>query len=129
MSSIALYTGPLLTEAKRQSSYIDLTSSKVVFKLPDTRSMPPDRMRQLLGPVKAENLTPLDGSLSPQAPRQVVQSPDLSGLDYYVLTKIRITDFGKVFFADRAPSSLGSPVSFFPPAVCFGYPPSTQSDV
>lgn len=91
--------------------------------------MSPARLYQLLGPIKAEDLKLPNGSYSPHAPKQVIQTPDLSGLDYSLLTRIRIVDFGQAFFADRPPRSLGIPIDFFPPELCFGYSPSTKSDV
>ena len=91
--------------------------------------MSPARVSQLLGPIKAENLRLPNGLCSPHAPKQVVQTPDLSGLDYSLLTRIRIIDFGQAFFADHPPLSLGVPIDFFSPELCFGYLPSAKSDV
>ena len=91
--------------------------------------MSPDHLYQLLGPIKAENLKLPNGSYSPHAPKQVIQTPDFSGLDYSSLSNVRIVDFGQAFFADCPPPSLGAPIDFFPPELCFGYAPSTRSDV
>ncbi|POR38086.1 Uncharacterized protein TPAR_01723 [Tolypocladium paradoxum] len=107
----------------------DLTLSNVVFELPDIQSMSPARVSQLLGPIKAKNLRLPNGSFSPHAPKQLIQTPDYSGLDYSLLTQVRIIDFGQAFFADDPPPSLGVPIDFFPPELCFGYLPSTKSDV
>ncbi|KID64222.1 protein kinase domain-containing protein, partial [Metarhizium hybridum] len=86
-----------------------------VFELPDIQSMSPARVSQLLGPVKAENLRLTNGLCSPHAPKQVIQTPDLSGLDCSLLTQIRIIDFGQAFFTDRPPPSLGVPIDSPPP--------------
>lgn len=107
----------------------DLTVSNIVFELPDIRSMSLARIYELLGPVKTDNLRLTSGRCSPHAPEQVIQSPDLSSLDYSLLTQIRIIDFGQAFFKDRPPPSLGVPIDFFPPELCSGYLPSAQSDV
>ncbi|KAM4057490.1 kinase [Hirsutella rhossiliensis] len=107
----------------------DLTASNVAFELPDIQSMSSAQIRQLLGPIQAEILRLCNGSSSPHAPKQVIQTPDLSGLDYSILTRIRIIDFGQAFFEDRPPSSLGVPIDFFPPELCFGHLPSTKSDI
>ncbi|KAK2612397.1 hypothetical protein QQS21_001661 [Conoideocrella luteorostrata] len=107
----------------------DLTVSNIVFELPDSQSMSPARVSQLLGPIQTENLRLTNGLCSPHAPKQVIQTPDLSGLDYSLLTQIRIIDFGQAFFTDRPPPSLGVPIDFFPPELCFGYLPSTKSDI
>ncbi|QLI69139.1 Serine/threonine-protein kinase AFC3 [Metarhizium brunneum] len=107
----------------------DLTASSIVFELPDIQSMSPARVSQLLGPVKTENLKFTNGLCSPHAPKQVIQTPDLSGLDYSLLTQIRIIDFGQASFTDRPPPSLGVPIDISPPELCFGYLPSTKSDI
>ncbi|EFY86378.1 protein kinase domain-containing protein [Metarhizium acridum CQMa 102] len=100
-----------------------------VFELPDIQSMSPARVTQLLGPIKTENLGLQNGQCSPHAPEQVIQTPDLSGLDYSLLTRVRIIDFGQAFFANRPPPSLGVSIDFFSPELCFGYLPSTKSDI
>lgn len=84
---------------------------------------------RMLGPIEAKTLLTCKGSTSPHAPKQVIQNPDLSVLDYSTLTRVRIIDFGQAFFADRPPLSLGVPIDFFPPELCFGYLPSTKSDI
>ncbi|KAK1770396.1 kinase domain-containing protein [Phialemonium atrogriseum] len=81
------------------------------------------------GSIKAEDLKLPNGSYSPHAPKQVVQTPEFSGLDYSSLAFVRIVVFGQAFFADRPPPSLGVPIDFFPPELCFGYLPSTKSDI
>ncbi|KAI5860718.1 kinase domain-containing protein [Durotheca rogersii] len=107
----------------------DLTISNIVFELPDIRFMSPTGLCQLLGPIKAEKLRLPNGSYSPHAPKQVVQRPDLSGLDLSLLVNVRIVDFGQAFFANQPPTSLGIPIQCFPPEVCFGLPPSAGSDI
>lgn len=93
--------------------------------------MSPKDVTQLLGPIKAEKLRLPKGKgrYSPHAPKQVVQTAVFSGLHSIFLTHVRIIDFGQAFLADRPPKSLGVPIDFFPPKLCFGYPPSMKSDV
>lgn len=91
--------------------------------------MSPTRLCQLLGPIKAEKLTLPNGSYSPHAPKQVIRTPDFSGLDRSLLLDIRIVDFGQAFFENRPPPSLGIPIHYFPPELCFGLPPSVGSDI
>lgn len=95
--------------------------------------MSPAYLCQLLGPIKAEKLREprrsRSRSPSPHAPKQVVQPADFSGLDFSSLSVVRIVDFGQAFFGDRPSQSLGVPIDYFPPEICFGYPPSTKSDI
>ncbi|EGX93717.1 protein kinase, putative [Cordyceps militaris CM01] len=107
----------------------DLTLFNIVFELPDIQSLSPDRVFQLLGPIKTENMRPNRRQYTPHAPRQVVQAPDFSGLDFSSLTQIRIVDFGQAFFAQNPPRWLGVPIDFFPAELCFGHLPSMKSDV
>lgn len=104
----------------------DLTASNIVFELPDIQSMSPARVSQLLGPVKTENLRLTNGLCSPHAPKQVIQTPDLSGLDCSLLTQIRIIDFGQAFFTDRPPPSLGVPIDFSPQNSALGIYPQLK---
>ncbi|OIW27961.1 kinase domain-containing protein [Coniochaeta ligniaria NRRL 30616] len=108
---------------------IYLTTSNVVFELSDVQSMSPASLYQLLGSIEAEDLKLPNGSYSPHRPKRVIQTPDFSGLDYSSLSVVRIVDFGEAFFTERPPQSLGAPIDSFPPELCFGYPPSTKSDV
>lgn len=90
--------------------------------------MSPASLLELLGPIVTENLTP-NGPPSPHGPKMVVQTASLSGLDYSLLTWVRIIDFGQAFFVDHPPSSLGIPIEYFSPELCFGYLPSTKTDI
>ena len=110
-------------------SHTDLTPSNVLLELPDIQSMSLDRLYEFLGPIKSEKLTRPNGRRSPFGPNSVVQAPDLSGLDYSSSPRVQIVDFGQAFFTDRPPLRLGTPINFFPPEICFGYSPSTKSDV
>ncbi|KAF1963757.1 kinase-like protein [Byssothecium circinans] len=101
----------------------DLTPSNVVFELPAAR------LDQFLTPINAENLKLGNGSRSRHAPMQVIQAPEFLGFDYSSLWKVRIIDFGEAFFTSLPPSSLGSPIEFFPPELCFGYSPSAKADI
>ncbi|KJZ71073.1 hypothetical protein HIM_09545 [Hirsutella minnesotensis 3608] len=103
----------------------DLTASNVLFELPHAQTLSPACITQLLGPTESERLRPP----SSHAPRRVYQSPNFSGLDICSLTQVRIVDFGQAFMADQPPTSLGIPLDFFPPELCFGYLPSTKSDI
>ncbi|TGJ79818.1 hypothetical protein E0Z10_g8936 [Xylaria hypoxylon] len=107
----------------------DLTMSNVVFELPDIRFMSPTKLYQLLGPIKAEKLILANGSFSLHGPKRVIQTPDLSSLDRSLLLNIQIVDFGEAFFANQPPPSLGIPIQYFPPELCFGLPPSVGSDI
>lgn len=86
---------------------------------------------ELLGPIKSERLYPNDDQVefTPHAPKHVVESPNFLAVDFSSLTRLRLIDFGQAFFVDHPPKSLGTPVHFFPPELCFGFPPSPQSDI
>ncbi|RYP83309.1 hypothetical protein DL769_001396 [Monosporascus sp. CRB-8-3] len=114
----------------------DLTASNVVFELPDIQSMSLDRLFELLGPIRKERLELPNGPRSSRAPprslhapKQLVERAALSGLNYSLLTRVRIVDFGQAFFVNHPPPSLGIPIDFFPPELCFGYLPSQKSDI
>lgn len=113
--------------ANPKTSPSDLTTSNIAFELQDVELSTSSQICQLLGPIRAENLRLGNGSYSSHAPKQVIETPNL--LDYTTLTQVRIIDFGQSFFVDHPPKSLGVPIDFFPPEVCFGYLPSTQSDI
>jgi serine/threonine-protein kinase SRPK3 len=106
----------------------DLTPSNILFNLPDVHSMSPTSLFELLGPIVTENLRP-NGLPSPHGPKKVVQTASLSGLDYSLLTWVRIIDFGQAFFVDHPPLSLGIPIDYFSPELCFSYFPSTKTDI
>lgn len=91
--------------------------------------MSPEGVTRLLGPIRTEKLKLPNGRRSPHGPNQVVQTPDFSGLDYSLLLQVRVIDFGEAFLADHPPPSLGVPLNYFPPELCFGYLPSKKSDV
>jgi serine/threonine-protein kinase SRPK3 len=107
---------------------LDLTHSNVLFELQDIQSWSKIQMYQHLGPAKTASLKLLDGSYSQHAPKKVVQAVDFSNIGLNLLGNIRITDFGQSFFANNPPVGLGTPPSFFAPEMCFGYPPSKNSD-
>lgn len=86
----------------------------------------------MLGPINTEELKLLGGDYSPHAPRRVVQNPNFSGLSFPESLQnpcIQIVDFGEAFFTSDPPSSLGVPMNFLPPELCFGYSPSAMGDV
>ncbi|KAK0717221.1 hypothetical protein B0T26DRAFT_621831, partial [Lasiosphaeria miniovina] len=92
------------------------------------------RLFQVLGPTRFKKLRwhkQPDGSRSrsPHPPKVLIELARFSGLDFSLLANVRITDFGEALFADRPPSGLGVPIDSFPPELCFGYLPSTESDV
>lgn len=110
----------------------DLTVSNVVFSLHDIQSMSPDAVCQLLWPIVREKLKLRDGSYSPHGPKKIVKNPDFSGFDIKMPSAaVIIVDFGEGFIVGRprGRTGLGIPISSFPPEVCFGYPPSTGSDI
>jgi serine/threonine protein kinase len=108
---------------------VDLTPTNVAFELPNIHSMSRTQLYQLLGDPKSEPLKLGNGSYSEHAPKRVIQTPNFPGLDHSSLSRVVIIDFGNAFFADSPPQSSGSPIDFFPPEICFGYSPSTKSDV
>lgn len=103
----------------------------MVFELPGIESMTLDDFFELLGPIKSERLRTAKGQSRYRlhAPNYVVESPNFSAVDFSSLTRVRVIDFGQAFFINHPPKSLGTPVDFFPPEVCFGFPPSTKSDI
>ncbi|KAL1874472.1 hypothetical protein Daus18300_003490 [Diaporthe australafricana] len=110
----------------------DLTTSNIVFGLPDIQS--PDAVCQLLGPIVKERLKLRNGSYSPYGPKRIVKNPDFPGFDIQMSSAaVMIVDLGEAFVVDsrspRGRTGLGVPISSFPPEVCFGYQPSTGSDV
>lgn len=107
----------------------DLTRSNIVFELPDSQSMSPAGILQLLGPIEAEYIRPRKERYAPHAPKQLVDNAEFPDVDFSMLTRVRIIDFGSAYFADQPPKSLGVPIDYFPPELCFGYLPSTKSDV
>ncbi|KAI1129374.1 kinase-like domain-containing protein [Nemania abortiva] len=108
-----------------------ITMSNIVFELPDIQYNSPPELLKLLGDsMKFAQLKRSNGSFSEYGPRCVVQSPtSLSGLDRTKLSNIRIIDFGAAFLADQPPQSSSAPFRYFPPELCFGYPPSVKSDI
>lgn len=107
----------------------DLTDLNIVFELPDLSSVSPEDLYHILGPIKTERPQLFRDTESPHPPKRMVEAANFSGLDFSTLTKIRLIDFGESFFTDQPPSSLGAPIDFFPPEICFGYTPSPKSDV
>lgn len=110
----------------------DLTPSNVVFELPDVSFLSSSQVCDMLGPIKTEKLRLPGGIYSPHAPKRVVQHPDFSGLSFpasFLRLNIQTVDLGEAFFASQPRSFLGVPLSYFPPEICFGYSPSTMSDV
>lgn len=94
--------------------------------------MSPDEVRQLLGPIEREKLKLRDGSKSPHGPKRIVKNPDFSGFNIGMSSAaVMIIDFGEAFVLGRPRhrTGLGIPITSFPPEVCFGYPPSTGSDL
>ena len=108
---------------------VDLTPWNIAFELPNIQSMDINAMFKLFGPITSEILTLPNGSHSPHAPKSVFKATRFPGLDRSTLVHIRIIDFGQAFFADRPPCSLGAPIEYFPPEICFGLPPSPKSDI
>ncbi|KAI1372944.1 kinase domain-containing protein [Hypoxylon crocopeplum] len=114
----------------------DLTASNVVFELPNVQSISLDRLLELLGPIRTERLHLPNRARSSHVPpssqhfpKKLVERAAFSGLDYSLLTQVRIVDFGQAFFVNNPPLSLGIPIDFFPPELCFGYLPSPKSDI
>ncbi|KFA45857.1 hypothetical protein S40293_09356 [Stachybotrys chartarum IBT 40293] len=107
----------------------DLTPWNIVFELPNIQIMSVNQLYELLGPINAEKLTLANRSPTSHGPKQVIETPKLLGLDCSLLENIRIIDFGETFFTDTPPLSIGTPTGFFPPELCFGSLPSTQSDI
>ncbi|TAQ91209.1 hypothetical protein B7494_g391 [Chlorociboria aeruginascens] len=107
----------------------DLTYSNVLFELQDIQSWSKIQIYEHLGPVKTAPLKLLDGSYSPHAPKRVVQAVNFSNIGPKSLGNIRIIDFGQSFFAKNPPDDLGTSPSFFAPEICFGFPPSKNSDI
>lgn len=105
----------------------DLTPSNILFELPEIQST--DHLYHLLGPIKTEKLRTPKHSSPSHRPKRIVEAPDFSGLDNSLLSNTRIADFGEAFFAIRPPRSLGVPIDFFQPEICFGYMPSAASDI
>lgn len=84
----------------------------------------------MLGPIRTEKVKLPNGTYSPHAPKNVVQAPDFPGLQIpQSLVNVQIIDLGTAFFVEAPPPSLGVPINFFPPELCFGYSPSPMSDV
>lgn len=119
---------PLIIQADKCNP-IDITDSNVVFELPELPSSL-DLILQMLGPIRTERpRTFVDDRTSLCLPKRIVEAADFSGLDFSTLTKIQIVDFGQTFFQDQPPPSLGTPIDYFPPEICFGYSPSSSSDI
>ncbi|KAK7701719.1 hypothetical protein SLS64_010167 [Diaporthe eres] len=75
-----------------------LTTSNVVFSLPDIQTMSPDEVCQLLGPIEREKLKLRDGSKSPHGPKRIVKNPDFSGFNIGMSSAaVMIIDFGEAF--------------------------------
>ena len=108
---------------------LDLTHSNVLFELQDIQSWSTIQIYEHLGPARTASLKLLDGSYSPHAPKKVVQAVNFSNIGLNLLGNIRITDFGQSFFAENPPNDLGTPPSFFAPEMCYGFPPSKNSDI
>lgn len=102
-----------------------------MFDLPYIPALSPKEFSNLVGPIKSERLRlpKGKGDHSPHAPKRVVQAADFPGLDFSLLYRVRLIDFGQAFFEDHPPKSLGVPISYYPPEVCFGYRPSAKSDI
>lgn len=110
--------------------YADLIPSNIVFGFPDTLFLSPSQVCDLLGPIRTEKLKLPNGTYPPHASKCVVQTHDFSGLTIPLSpVNIQIVDFGEAFFIETPPSSLGVPMGFFPPEICFEYFPSPMSDV
>ncbi len=95
-----------------------------------------DQLLEFFGPIRAEPVRlsnkPSSSGVPPRsahAPKQLVERASLSGLDYSLLRTVQVVDLGQAFFTNHPPSSLGIPVDFFPPELCFGYLPSEKSDI
>jgi len=107
----------------------DLTHSNVLFELQDIQSWSKSQIYENLGAARTSSLRLLNGSYSPHAPKKVVKPANFSNVGLELLGNIRITDFGQSFFAKTPPDSLGTPLSFFAPEMCFGLRPSKSSDM
>jgi hypothetical protein len=84
----AMNVGSVSTAPANGYTVVDLSPSNITFGLPELGSLSPDKLTRLLGPVKTEELTLLDGSYSQYGPTQVVQAAHLAGLDPFSLTQI-----------------------------------------
>jgi serine/threonine-protein kinase SRPK3 len=100
----------------------------VGFGLSDIRSISPTRLHGILSQIKSENMILGKGKHSPNAPKQVADSADFSGLVLASLMQVRIIDFGYAV-ADHPPPGLGTPSHYVPPELCFGFPLSMNSDI
>lgn len=91
-----------------------------------------DAVCRLLGPTETEKLKLRDGSYSVHSPKRIVKNPSFSGFDIETTNaSVMIIDFGEAFFPDRPcpRSNLGISIFSFPPEICFGQPPSANSDI
>lgn len=91
-----------------------------------------DAVYALLGPTETEKLKLRDGSYSVHGPRRIVKNPSFAGFDIKMTNAaITIIDFGEAFLLDRPcpRPDLGIPIFSFPPEICFGQPPSDNSDI
>lgn len=85
----------------------DLTTSNVVFSLPDIQNMLPDAVCQLLGFIKTERLKLRDGSYPSHGPKKVVKTSDFSGFNAQVSSApVVIVDFGEAFLLNPTSRSL-----------------------
>ncbi|KAI5458929.1 kinase-like domain-containing protein [Mariannaea sp. PMI_226] len=106
----------------------DLTPSNVLFELQDVQNWTETEISQMFGEPKTAELRLHDGSYSTHSPIEVVQAIEFT-VNETMLGPVRIIDFGQSFNSDNPPTGLGIPLPYFPPEVCFGYPPSKMSDV
>lgn len=108
---------------------LDLTSSNILFELPGVQDWTETQVRDVFGRPKTAELRLRNGSFSKHGPREVVQNLRFDEMDESLLGSVRIIDFGSCFDPHKPPDGLGIPLPYFAPEVCFGYAPSTKSDI
>ncbi|KAI1178381.1 kinase domain-containing protein [Nemania sp. FL0916] len=108
----------------------DLSRSNIAFELPDFNCWDPSRVDRLFGPVESETVEECGtGEYSKHCPDQLIKTTSLPGLDKSMLKNVKIIDFGEAFFLGKPPSTLGTPIHYFPPEICFGYAASLKTDI
>ncbi|KAI0841695.1 kinase-like protein [Hypoxylon sp. FL0890] len=107
----------------------DLTPSNILFELRDIQTWSEAQIYDTFGDIRTEELRLHNGSYSEHAPKEVVRAVEFTNLEDHLLDNIRIIDFGQSYNANEPPTGLGTPLFYFPPELCFGYPPSKKSDV
>ncbi|OTA59110.1 kinase-like protein [Hypoxylon sp. EC38] len=114
---------------EQEICYGDLTPSNILFELCDIQTWTEAQIYDFFGVVRTAELWLHNGSYSEHAPKEVVRPLEFPILDNYLLGNICIIDFGQSYHANKPPVGLGIPLFYFPPELCFSYPPSKKSDV